>query len=78
MFWPASAGDRYLSGLRAGDGGLPRRRSSAAAAGSRASMDGMDGRLSSPPSGVADGAVSCSLNALCIDRNLFPVNHGLF
>ena len=69
MFRPASAGDRYLwpSGWRL--------RSSAAAAGSRA---GMDGRLSSPPSGVADGAVSCTLNALCIDRNLFPVNPGLF
>ena len=25
-------------------------------------------RLSSPPSGVADGAVSCNLDALCIDR----------
>ena len=39
--------------------------SSAAAAGSRV---GIDGRLSSPPSGVADGAVSCTLDALCIDR----------
>ena len=29
---------------------------------------GIDGRLSSPPSGVADGAVSCTLDALCIDR----------
>ena len=52
-----------------------RLRSSAAAAGSRA---GMDGRLSSPPSGVADSAVSCTLNALCINWNLFPVNPGLF
>ena len=26
MFWPTSAGDRYLSGLRAGDCGLPLRR----------------------------------------------------
>ena len=40
-------------------------RSSAAAAGSCA---GIDGRLSSPPSGVANGAVSYTLDALCIDR----------
>ena len=26
MFWPVSAGDRYLSSLRAGDCGLPLRR----------------------------------------------------
>ena len=39
---------------------------------------GIDGRLSSPPSGVADGAVSYTLNALCIDWNLFPANPGLF
>ena len=32
------------------------------AAGSRA---GIDGRLSSPPSGVEDGSVSYSLDALC-------------
>ena len=65
---PASAGDRYLwpSGWRL--------QSSAVAAGSRA---GMDGCLCSPPSGVADGDVSCTLDALCIDRN-FPVNPGLF
>ena len=47
----------------------------AAAAGSRA---GIDGRLSSPPSGVADGAISYTFDALCIDQNLFPVNPGLF
>ena len=29
---------------------------------------GIDGSLSSPPSGVADGAVSYTLDALCIDR----------
>ena len=29
---------------------------------------GIDGRLSSSPSGGADGAVSCSLDACCIDR----------
>ena len=40
-------------------------RSSAAAAGSRA---GIDGRLSSPPSGAADGSVSYTLDTLCIDR----------
>ena len=69
MFRPASVGDRSLwpSGWRL--------RSSAAAAGSRA---GIDGRLSSPPSGVADSAVSYTLDALCIDRNLFPVNPDLF
>ena len=39
-------------------------RSSAAAGGSRA---GIDGRLSSPPSGVEDGSVSYTLDALCID-----------
>ena len=52
-----------------------RLRSSAAAAGSRL---GIDGRLSFPPSGVADGSVTYTLDALCIDRNLFPVNSGLF
>ena len=36
-----------------------------AAADSRA---GIDGRLSSPPSGGADGAVTCTLDALCIDQ----------
>ena len=50
VFRPASASDRCLSGLR----------SSAAAVGSRA---GFDGRLSSPPSGVVDGAVSYTLDA---------------
>ena len=29
---------------------------------------GIDGRLSSSPSGGADGAVSCTLDDLCIDR----------
>ena len=42
-----------------------RLRSSVAAVDSRA---GIDGRLSSPPSGGADGSVSCTLDALCIDR----------
>ena len=42
-----------------------RLRSSAAAAGSRA---GIDGRLSSPPSGVVVSSVSSTLDALCIDR----------
>ena len=32
------------------------------------SRAGIDGRLSSPPSGGEDGAVSCTLDALCIDR----------
>ena len=63
MFQPTSAGDCCLSGLSGW-----RLRSSAAAAGSRA---GIDGRLSSPPSGVADGAVSYTLDALFIYRNYF-------
>ena len=42
-----------------------RLQSSVAAADSRAVIAG---RLSSPPSGGADGAVSCTLDALCIDR----------
>ena len=29
---------------------------------------GIDGRLSSSPSGGGDGAVSCTLDACCIDR----------
>ena len=48
---------------------------SVAAAGSHT---GLDGHLSSPPSGVADGVFLCTLDALCIDRTLFPVNPGLF
>ena len=32
---------------------------------------GIDGRLSSPPLGVADSSVSCTLDALCIDRDFF-------
>ena len=39
--------------------------SSVAAADSRS---GIDGRLSSPPSGGAEGGVSCTLDALCIDQ----------
>ena len=40
------------------------------------SCAGIDGRLSSSPSGEGVGSVSCTLDAFCIDR--FPVNHGLF
>ena len=32
------------------------------------SRAGIDGRLSSPPSGGVDGAVACTLDALFIDR----------
>ena len=32
----------------------------------------------SPPSGVADSDISCTLDALCMDQNLFPVDPGLF
>ena len=53
MVRSASAGDHYLSGLRAGDCGLPLR-----------------GRLSSPPSGVADGAVSVPL-MLCASTGIY-------
>ena len=42
------------------------------------SRTGMGGHLSSPPSGVAGCGNSCALEALCIDRNFFPVNPGLF
>ena len=70
MFRPASAGDRsplWPSGWRL--------RSSAAADGSRT---GMGGRLSSPPSGEAGCGNSCTLDALCIGWNFFPVTPGLF
>ena len=70
VFRPASAGDRsplWLSGWRL--------RSSAAADGSRT---GMGGRLSSLPSGEAGCGNSCTLDALCIGRDFFPVNPGLF
>ena len=59
---PASAGDRYLSGLRAGDCGLPLQR--------RIHSTGMVGRLSSPPSGVADGDVSVPL-MLCASTGIY-------
>ena len=55
VFRPTAAGDRSLSGLRAGDCGLTRL--------------GMGGRLSTPPSGVVGCGNSCTLDALCIDRN---------
>ena len=85
-FLPPTAGRSFIGGTSACSGPLLlviaislafgwRLRSSAATAGSRA---GIDGRLSSPPSGVADGAVSYTLDALCIDRDFFPVNPGLF
>ena len=35
-------------------------------------------RLSSSPSGMADGRHLCTLDDLCIDRKFFPVNPGLF
>ena len=80
-FLPPTAGRSLIGGTSACSGPLLRVTATslafglATAAGSRA---GMDGHLSSPPSGVADGDNSCTLDALCIDRNLFPVNPGLF
>ena len=68
VFRPASAGGRYTlwpSGWRL--------RSSASADRSR---PGMGGRPSSPPSGEAGCGTSCTLDALCIGRNFFPVNPG--
>ena len=59
-----------LSGLWAGDCSFP-------AAADRL-RTGMGGRLSSPPSGEAGCGNSCTLDALCIGRNFFPVNPGLF
>ena len=59
LFWLASAVDCCLSSFRAGDCGLLRPRRVPAR---------YYCRLSSPPLGVADGAVSCTLDALCIDR----------
>ena len=61
MVRPASAGDRYLwpSGWRL--------QSSAEAADS---LTGMVGRLSCPPSGVVDGAVSVPL-MLCASTGIY-------
>ena len=79
-FLPPTAGRSFIGGTSACAD--PLRRVTAislafglAAADSRA---GMDGRLSFPPSRVADGYVSRALDALCINQNLFPVNPGLF
>ena len=79
-FLPPTAGRSFIEGTSACSGPFLRVTAISlafglAAAGSRA---GIDGRLSSPPSGVADGAVSYTLYALCIDGNFFPVNPGLF
>ena len=63
MFRPASAVDCYLSSLRAGDCGLPLRRRVPARVLMVACLP--------PPSGVADGSVSCTLDSLYIDRNYF-------
>ena len=80
-FLPPTAGRSLIGGTSACSSPLLRVTATslafglATAAGSRV---GMDGRLSSPPSGVVDGSVSCTLDALCINRNLFLVNPGLF
>ena len=80
-FLPPTAGRSLIGGTSVCSSPLPlwpsgwRLRSFATTAGSHA---GMDGRLSSPPLGVADGDDFCTLNALCIDQNLFAVNPGLF
>ena len=70
MFRPASAGDRYLSGLRAGDCGLPLRRRVHARVLMVTCLPLLRLWWTAP--------VSYTLDALCIDRNLFPVNSGLF
>ena len=70
VFRPASAGDSYLCSLRAGDCGLPLRRR----VHSRVLMVACLPLLRvwrTAPSHI-------NFDALCIDRNLFPVNPGLF
>ena len=70
MVWPASTGDRYLSGLQAGDCGLPLRRRSHVQLWWIACL---------PPSFGNGGRRRLStLDALRIDRNFSPVNPGLF
>ena len=56
MFRPTSAGGRYLSGLRTGDCGLPLQRQVHARVGMVTCLPS--------PSGVADGAVSCTLKGV--------------
>ena len=85
-FLPPTAGRSFIGGTSACSGPLLRVTAISLAFGLATVVvrcgggfrAGKDGRLSSPPSGVADGDVSCTLDALCIDRNLFPVNTGLF
>ena len=79
-FLPPTAGRSFIGGTSACSGPLLRVTAISLAFGlaTAGSHTGMNGRLYSPSSGVADGAVSYTLNALCIDRNLFPVNPGLF
>ena len=68
VVWPASAGDRYLSGLQAGGGGLPLRRRIHAGYGWSPVF----------PSFGSGGQLHLgALDALCIDQNLFLVNPGL-
>ena len=71
VFRPASDGDRYLSGLLAGDCGLPLQWRVHARVWMVACL---------PLLRVWRTAQSrvATLNALCIDRNLFPVNPSLF
>ena len=69
VFWPASASDRYLSGLRAGDCGLPLLRRVHAWVLMVACL---------PLLRVWRTAPSHIPLMLCIDWNLFPVNPGLF
>ena len=85
-FLPSTAGRSFVGGTSACSGPLLRVTAVALAFGLANAVfrcgggfsPGIDGRLSSPPSGVADGTVSYTLDALCIDRNLFPVDPGLF
>ena len=83
-FLPPTAGRSLIGGTSACSGPLLRLaailwpsgwrlRSSASANQSR---PGMGGRLFSPPPGEAGCGTSCTLDALCVGRNLFPVNPG--
>ena len=86
-FLPVTAGRSLIGGTSACSGPLLRMTATSLAFGLVAAVfrycgwvarAGMDGRLSSPPSRVAGGDNSCTLDALCIDRNLFTVSLGLF
>ena len=70
VFRPASAGDRSLSGLLTGDCGLPQLRIGHVRVWVVACLPLLQE--------LAGCGNSCTLDALCIDRNCFPVSPGLF